>query len=364
MRIGILGGGQLAQLMCQAANELGLDTVVLSPDEAAPARGVCSDFILGDYSDPKALAELVSKTSVVTLDNEHIPLPCLEFLQDKTACYPTIDVMRSVRDRLSQRDMLQRLAVPQTQFCSINSAEEVAQAQAKATFPAVLKSRHGGYDGYGQQVVKQADELAAAWEKLQHCPAILEAWVHNAEEFSVVGARAENGDIRLFKPIKNDHVEGQLHISELPYTLNEQQLTEAEEIWRRIADDMAYRGTLSVEFFITPDGSILVNEIAPRVHNSGHVTQMSYAYSQFDLHMRAMAELELPELGTGQNGIMLNLYPQHGIHNAEQAQAAQVAVGGTVYWYGKTVRPRRKMGHWLLPPELQQAAMQYLKISA
>lgn len=360
LRLGILGGGQLAQLLCEAADSLNVETVVLSPDPEAPARQTCHEFIQADLEDQRALQRLARDCSVVTLDHEHVPLGSLSILERGAAVYPGHDVMQRLNDRLAQRSMLVQLGLPQPQFWPVDKTVAVRAAQLAAPFPAVLKARFGGYDGYGQVRVRHAADLPEAWEKLQRGPCVLEAWVDNVREFSIVGARAADGTLRQYQPIANIHTHGQLQLSQAPLELPQALAEHAAQAWATIADALPLRGVMAVEFFIDEDDQLLINEIAPRVHNSGHLTQIAYSCSQFELHVRAVLGLPLPKLELSRPAIMLNLYPEHGIVNAETAQRAREHVGGELVWYGKSPRPRRKMGHWLLPPEECQRAQELL----
>ncbi len=354
--LGILGGGQLAQLMCDAARGLGVDTLVLSPDAEAPARQHCSQFIHARYEDPDALHRLAQQASVITLDNEHIPLESLSILESQAELHPGARIMARLQDRLAQRGLLVQLDLPQTRFWSVDKTAAVHSARLSARFPAVLKRRRQGYDGHGQRKVESPEELENAWIDLGRSPCILESWVDHCLEFSIVGARNAQDEQRLFPPIANQHQAGQLRRSELPADLPAEIRTQAEAIWRRLALALNYCGVLSIEFFLTDRGEVLINEIAPRVHNSGHVTQHACENDQFDLHVRAVLGLPLPELAPAKRGVMYNLYPQHGIHDLDQARHWQDSIGGKIYLYGKTPKPRRKLGHWLLAPEQADAA--------
>lgn len=360
MRLGVLGGGQLAQLLCEAATALKVETLVLSPDPEAPARRACTEFIQADLEDPAALQRLADECTVVTLDHEHVPLGSLSTLERGASVYPGHDVMQRLNDRLAQRTMLVQLGLPQPPFWPVGNDVDLQAAQRSATFPAVLKARFGGYDGYGQVRVRQAEELPAAWEKLQRSPCVMEAWVANVREFSIVGARGADGTLRQYEPIANIHAGGQLQLSQAPLELPGSLAEQAAQAWSTIAEALPLRGVMAVEFFIDEDDRLMINEIAPRVHNSGHLTQMAYACSQFELHVRAVLGLPLPELELARPAVMLNLYPEHGIVDAEQAERARERVGGQLVWYGKSPRPRRKMGHWLLPPEHSEKAQALL----
>ena len=362
--IGIVGGGQLAHLMCEAARPLGLQTVVLSPDEQAVARESCDEFICAAMDDLDALQRLAEQTDLVTLDTEHVPIDSLLHLEKFGQVAPGSRFMSQINDRLAQRGLLTRLNLPQTRFWSVDDPEAVAVAQSSAVFPAVLKTRHGGYDGLGQQRVAEAEELADAWKALEERPCVLEAWLDDVREFSIVGGRGSDGSVRLYPAIENLHSGGQLQFSQLPFELPQEALEEARNCWTKLANSLDLHGVMAVEFFIDAHNEIWINEIAPRVHNSGHLTQLAYDCSQFEMHMRAVSGMPLPELGEGRPSVMLNLYPEQGMTSAEAAAQLEAEVGGRMIWYGKTPRPRRKMGHWLLQPELAQAAQAALAAKA
>ncbi|MDX1496892.1 MAG: 5-(carboxyamino)imidazole ribonucleotide synthase, partial [Salinisphaeraceae bacterium] len=338
--------------------------VVLSPVEKAPASDQADEYICADYTDTQALEQLAQKCDVVTLDNEHIPQEALVALTDRVNLQPSLDTMSHIRDRLAQRNLLAQLDLPQTRFWSIDKTASVHAAQQAAEFPAVLKSRHGGYDGYGQRVVRDAEQLPAAWEELKQRPCILEGWVNYQQEFSIVGARGqrsgERGEIRLYDPISNHHEDGQLQRSDSVAGLPAELKKAAEDMWCKIAEAFDYQGTMAVEFFLTEDNQVLINEIAPRVHNSGHVTQMAYELSQFDMHVRGVLGLPLAEIQATQDTVMFNLYPEHGFDSAAAAERLESLADGRVYWYGKSPRPRRKMGHWLVKGEQADIAQRQI----
>ncbi|MGB1580346.1 MAG: 5-(carboxyamino)imidazole ribonucleotide synthase [Nevskiales bacterium] len=361
LRLGILGGGQLAQMMCEAAQRLGASCVVLSPVENAPATDQADEYICAEYTDSEALQRLAQHCNVVTLDNEHIPQKALEVLTGQVDLQPGLETMSHIRDRLAQRKLLAKLQLPQTAFWSVDNNESLQAAQQAAQFPAVLKSRHGGYDGYGQKVVSEASQLAEAWEALKQSPCILEGWVTYQQEFSIVGARSRDGVIRLYQPISNLHKDGQLQRSDSDAGLPEDLNQAAQAMWSKIAAAFNYQGVMAVEFFLTQDNEILINEIAPRVHNSGHLTQMAYTQSQFDLHVRGVLGLALPEIQAPQDTVMFNLYPEYGFDSASAAAQLESQADGQVYWYGKSPRPRRKMGHWLVKAEQADKAEQFIK---
>lgn len=349
--LGILGGGQLAMFMCEAAGKLGIETWVLSPDPDAPAKKVCDEFILAAYDDAEALAKLAEHCEVITLDNEHIPENTLLDLAASVTVFPQATVMSRLRDRLSQRGLLSQLHVPQVRFWSIDKAPSLRAAARAASFPAVLKRRHGGYDGYGQIKVESSDQLNEAWHHLDQAACVLEAWVAEAREFSIVGVRGNDGQFKLYPPIENWHARGQLLRSDMPAQLLPKLKKEAEHIWKRIAENLNYQGVLSVEFFISNTDQLLVNEIAPRVHNSGHITQWVSPHCQFMAHVRAVMNLPLPDIKPLRDGSMWNLYPDHGMHDPAVAASYERVIGGRILLYGKTARPQRKMGHWLAGAE-------------
>ncbi len=357
--VGILGGGQLAMLMCEEARELGLRTVVLCPESRAPAARSCDEYICAEYTDTEALDRMAASCQVITLDNEHLPDETLMHLGAQVSLHPSATMMRRLRDRLAQRGFLERLGAPQPRFFSVDKPAAVAVAERSAPFPGFLKRRRGGYDGKGQMRVARGADLAAAWEELGRAPCVLEEAIDFELEFSLVGARGAGDALRLYPPIRNDHVDGQLYRSRWPAGLPEAAHARAEEVWHAIAEAWPSRGVIAVEFFLARDGRVLVNEIAPRVHNSGHLTQFGANCSQFALHMRAVVGMPLPELQT-RDAAMLNLYPQHEVRGDRRVRQLEEQAGGRIITYGKTPRPRRKMGHWLLEPDALEKAERLL----
>lgn len=358
--IGILGGGQLAMMLCQAARALGVHTTVLSPQPDAVACKACDEFLCAEFDDEAALQQLSQACDVVTLETEHIPLSALLLLSESVAVQPGPDIMGRLGDRLTQRGLLTRLNLPQVRFWSVDKPVSVRAAQGGASYPAVLKTRRGGYDGYGQRRVAGPDELPQAWQDLGALDCVLESWLHEVSEFSLVGARGHDGDFRLYPPIENRHRDGQLQSSRFPMSLNDSLVAQAKDAWVRIADCLSLRGVMTVEFFLGAQGEIWVNEIAPRVHNSGHLTQRAFSCSQFEMHVRAVLGMPLPDPGPGRASSMLNLYPEQGMVDQPSAQRLQDKLGGEIVWYGKAPRPRRKMGHWLIPAETTELAIQAL----
>ena len=355
--LGILGGGQLATMMCEAAARIeGVQTWVLSPDATAPARHAATHFIRADYTDIEALDRLRAHCDVVTVDNEHIPVTALQHLEASLCVRPSSHTLATIQDRLFQRRMLTHIDAPQTPHWAVADDETLAQVERVAPFPAVLKSRRDGYDGYGQVVVRSAAELDQAWIDIGRRPGVLEAFIDFQAEVSMLGARTAGGETSFYPLVANEHVEGQLWRSCLPATDFFELENAARDIWLRIAEQLDYVGLMAVEFFVDATGQLLVNEIAPRVHNSGHATQRSHAYSQFDLHVRAVLDHPLPDLGEVKATVMLNLFAEHHIDSEALARDFEQAHGGRIVLYGKAPRPRRKTGHWLLATEQAQAA--------
>ncbi len=358
--LGIIGGGQLAMLMSRAARTLGVETRVLSPDEVAPARGDCDHFVCAPYESFTALDELIKGCSAITIDHEHVPLGALQYVAEQVDTSPRPQGLARIQDRLQQRGLLDHLNVPQVRYRPIDKASAVRAAMRAESFPAVLKRRSGGYDGHGQRYVSDPSQLPKAWEALQQAPCVLESWLSRIQEFSIVGARGADGQARLFPPIGNLHRDGQLVESAMPFPLTPQAQREATDIWHRIVDELDHRGVLTVEFFLSEDGQVLVNEIAPRVHNSGHVTQWACRHCQFEMHVRGVMGMPLPDPEHYRDAAMLNIYPQHPCHAPDIARAWQEEHGGRILLYGKSPQPRRKMGHWLLLPAELEAARRAL----
>ncbi|MGE0564052.1 MAG: 5-(carboxyamino)imidazole ribonucleotide synthase [Pseudolabrys sp.] len=343
--IGILGGGQLGRMLALAAAKLGFRTHVYSPEENSCAFDVAHAITQAAYEDETALAQFAQVVDVVTYEFENVPGKTAAFLSKRKAVLPDPGVLETTQDRLVEKDFVTSLKIPTAPYAPVHSATQLAEAVDKVGLPAVLKTRTLGYDGKGQIMLAKGGDPVAAWRSLKNAPCILEGFVKFQREVSVVAARDKDGKVVCFDVTENQHQNHILKVSRVPARLSQSAEREARRIATRIAEALGYVGVLAVEMFAVKDGKatgLLVNEIAPRVHNSGHWTLDGATVSQFEQHIRAIAGLPLAR------PVRLGRVEMTNLIGAEIGEAARwMAVPGvSVHVYGKKeARPGRKMGH-------------------
>lgn len=338
--IGIVGGGQLGRMLAVAAAQLGFRTVVLEPGKDAPAAQVCNGHICAAYDDREALAKLADACDVVTYEFENVPLDAARFLDGKVPLYPPSRALEVSQDRLVEKTTLQEGGIKVAPFAAVATAEDL-QAALVQFDGGVLKTRRFGYDGKGQQVFDAAtdDGLQNIIDDLGGGPFVLEQKIAFISEFSVIAARDIHGSVAAFDPSTNVHEDGILRRSIVPATLADQTAKDAMKIAGQILDTLNYVGVIGVEFFETSDG-LLVNEFAPRVHNSGHWTHEACLISQFEQHIRAITGLPLGSAARQCDCEMINLIGTDDL----SPWLGDASAGVTLY--GKAeARPGRKMGH-------------------
>jgi 5-(carboxyamino)imidazole ribonucleotide synthase len=341
--IGILGGGQLGRMLVLAAARLGFKCHVFSPSPDSPAFDVVHRVTRADYTDTEALDRFVADVDVVTYEFENVPADTATFLAARVPVLPDPQILATTQDRLAEKRFVASLGIQTAAFADVAEAAELAAAIAKIGRPAVLKTRRFGYDGKGQAAIRNGSDPQAAWREVGGQPCILEAFVPFEREVSVVAARGHDGAVECFEVTENEHRDHILKISRVPAALPEAAAREARRIAETIAAKFSYVGVLAVEMFVLNGGNqLLVNEIAPRVHNSGHWTLDGASVSQFEQHIRAVAGWPLAKPIRHGRVEMTNL-----IGNEVEDFRTWLAVPGTaVHLYGKTaVRPGRKMGH-------------------
>ncbi len=290
MKIGILGAGQLAQLLAYSAYPLGIETLCFSDSTEVPAARL-SPLFIGDLQDKQALIHFAQQCDVITLENENIDCSILQILAEHALVLPSLEAVRIAQDRFLEKTKFQEEGIPTPVFVLVDSFNDLEAALPKTGLPALLKTRRFGYDGKGQFVIRSLDQLAAAWDAIGKVPAILEAFVPFDFEVSMLAARASSGEIIYYPLIKNQHEAGILRVSESPF-LHPQLQELAEGYITRLLTAFDYVGVLAFEFFVQ-DEQLIANEIAPRVHNSGHLTIEGFNISQFESHLRAVAGLPL-----------------------------------------------------------------------
>ncbi|MAQ84051.1 MAG: 5-(carboxyamino)imidazole ribonucleotide synthase [Maritimibacter sp.] len=339
--IGILGGGQLGRMLSVAAARLGFLTHIYEPGAEPPAGHVAHRVTTASYDDEAALNAFAASVDVITYEFENIPTAALDLLESQKPIHPGRQALATSQDRLTEKTFLQDLGLGTAPFAAVDSAEDLAKAIDEIGTPAILKTRRFGYDGKGQARLRSPDDAEAALADMNGAPAILEGFVDFSIEISVIAARGANGEVAAFDPGENVHKDGILDTTTVPARIPAALKTDAILLAGRILNALDYVGVLGVELFVTPQG-LLVNEIAPRVHNSGHWTQTGCVSDQFEQHIRAVAGWPLGDGGRHSDVVMENLIGDDILRVPELARDAATAI----HLYGKAeARPGRKMGH-------------------
>jgi 5-(carboxyamino)imidazole ribonucleotide synthase len=338
--IGILGGGQLARMLTQAAAKLGLHCHIYTPDPDSCAFPIARARTRADYDDEAALAGFAAAVDLVTYEFENVPARTAEFIAARKPVLPDPMVLATTQDRLAEKNFVTGLGIAVAPFAPVDGVDDLKAAIARIGTPAVLKTRRFGYDGKGQALLRSGDDAQAAWQAVGKHPSILEGFVDFAREISVVAAHGRSGEFAAYDPVENEHWDHILRRSLVPAAISPALARDAVATAKKIADAFAYVGVLAVEMFVTKDDRLLVNEIAPRVHNSGHWTIDGANVSQFEQHIRAIAGWPLVEPRRLGRIEMTNLI------GSEVDAAPRPSAGIGVHLYGKRqARPGRKMGH-------------------
>jgi 5-(carboxyamino)imidazole ribonucleotide synthase len=343
--IGIIGGGQLGRMLAMAAARLGYRTLVLEPAADCPAAQAANRQIAAAYDDPDALAELARECAVVTYEFENVPVAAATALAADVAVLPPPRALEVAQDRLTEKAALNAMGISTARFVPVDDDDDLARGLEAFGGSGVLKTRRLGYDGKGQRVFRDAaaSEARGAFAALGGRPLILEALVPFEREISVIAARGADGQIASYDPAENVHRRGILHTSTVPASASPAALAAARGAAATILDGLGYVGVLGVEFFVLSDGGLLVNEIAPRVHNSGHWTEAACCVSQFEQHIRAVAGLPLGDTARHSDCVMENLIGD----DIARVPALLAEEGVALHLYGKAeARPGRKMGHF------------------
>ena len=340
--IGMLGGGQLGRYAVVAARLMGYRTMVLEPDPHAPAGRVADEHLVAAYDDADALRRLGDECSVVTVEFENPPAGALEQLATRTSVAPSPRAVAIAQDRIAEKAFLTDAGLPVGRYAMVDDES----SDPSITYPAVLKTARLGYDGKGQRRVADGSEMRAAWRLLGSVPCVLEEMLDLQTEVSVVAARSASGAFESYAVAENTHVDGILDLSVVPASVSARVADRAVGLALAIADALDYVGVLGVEFFVV-DGELLVNELAPRPHNSGHWTLDVAQTSQFEQQIRAVCGLPLGDTSMTRPGAaMVNLLGDLWTDTDPDWAAALRSRGSALYLYGKAVpRPGRKMGH-------------------
>lgn len=341
--IGIVGGGQLGRMLAMAAARLGYRTVVLEPQADCPAAQLCHQHIVAAYDDEAALADLAARCDVVTYEFENVPLAAARALSSKVRLHPPARALEVAQDRLTEKNFLNGIGISTAVFRPVDNVDMARAALADLGGEAILKTRRLGYDGKGQARLSPESDAGAAFNDLGGVPQIMEALVNFDCEISVVAARDEAGRLAAFEPARNVHRDGILHSSTLPSGAALATEGAAREAAFAILEALDYVGVIGVEFFVMADGTVLVNEFAPRVHNSGHWTEAACATSQFEQHIRAICGLPLGSTARHSDCVMENLIGD----DVGRTEGLLAEPGVLVHLYGKAeARAGRKMGHF------------------
>jgi 5-(carboxyamino)imidazole ribonucleotide synthase len=349
--LGVMGGGQLGRMFAQAAQRMGYFTAVLDPDRTSPAGLVAHYHIDAAYTDEQGLAQLMQRCAAITTEFENVPAPALVTLGAHRPVSPSAECVAVCQDRSAEKRHFQRSGVPCAPFAVIESEADLARI-GDALLPGILKTARLGYDGKGQARVTDRAALAAAWRRLEQAPCVLEQRLALQHELSVIVARGADGAMVQLPVQQNLHRDGILAVTAVPAPdIDAATQQRAVDCARKLADEMGYVGVLCVEFFVTADGALVANEMAPRPHNSGHYSIDACDVSQFELQVRCMAGLPLPTPRLHSPAVMLNLlgdlwFDAQGRERTPPWREVLALPGVHLHLYGKaSARPGRKMGH-------------------
>jgi len=338
--IGILGGGQLGRMLAVAASRLGLKAHIFEPGANPPAGQVADQVTTASYEDEAALHRFAQSVDVITYEFENIPTSALDILEQIRPIHPGRRALAISQDRLSEKEFLTGLGLKVAPYANVTSAAEAEAAAQSIGTPSILKTRRMGYDGKGQVRLKNVSDMEQAWQAMQGAPSVLEGFINFSNEVSVIAARTSDGQVACYDPGENVHREGILHSTTVPASLSAAQRMDAVLLAGQILNALDYVGVMGVELFVTADG-LIVNEIAPRVHNSGHWTQNGCDICQFEQHIRAVAGWPLGDGSRHSDMRMENLI------GADMDRVPELRkTNAALHLYGKSeVKPGRKMGH-------------------
>jgi 5-(carboxyamino)imidazole ribonucleotide synthase len=336
--LGIIGSGQLGSLLCQAAKKLNVKTVVISDDEQGPAQNFSNEFIYSKYDNESKIVEFIDKVNFVTFEFENIPLEILKKIDLKKKVLPKPEINKIIQNRKLEKTFVNDLGIKTTDWAFIKQARDIQKN--KNLLPGILKSNTLGYDGHGQFVLNSLGDIKKDW--CFTADYILEKKVDLKKEISVIITRFTSGETFAYEPIENLHKDQILKHSKIPANINKDIYEKAQNNAKLIADKLDYVGTMCVEYFIDQDDNLLVNEIAPRVHNSGHLTISAFNISQFENHVRAVCGFKFEKTQKNFNAEMINILGKE----IEEYRSKTFEKGEFFFDYGKkTIKEKRKMGH-------------------
>jgi 5-(carboxyamino)imidazole ribonucleotide synthase len=360
--LGVLGGGQLGRMFTMQARTMGYRVVVLDPDPKSPAGAVADRQIRASYEDERALAELAACCAAVTTEFENVPAVALERLAHSSIVRPPVEVVATAQDRIAEKDFFQSRGFATAAFRPVRSSQELIAALAEIPLPALLKTSRFGYDGKGQALVANEVEAMGAFERFGRVPCVLEERVLLDCELSVIVARGSDGEIAAFPVAENRHSNGILETSVVPARISERLAHEARELATAATEAMSYVGVLGIELFVR-GGQLLVNEMAPRPHNSGHYTLDACSTDQFEQQLRTLCGLPLAHPWLLSPVAMINLLGDLWKGGEPHWERALRRPGVRLHLYGKAeARPGRKMGHLnCLAPDADRALVTALE---
>ena len=338
--LGILGGGQLGSMLSLAAKKINIKSIVYSDDKDAPAQNFCNEFIYGKYDDKEKIYDFIKKVNVITFEFENIPFETLNEISKQKSVFPKPSINRLIQHRLAEKDFINKLNIRTTRYVSIEKKSDLDSL--KDFLPGILKTTTMGYDGKGQFPIKnleEIDNLNIDFSKEY----ILEKLVKLKKEISVIVTRFSNNNYEIYEPIENTHENQILRKSKIPAEINSKLIEQSKEWSLQISEELKYIGTLCVEFFIDKNDNLYVNEIAPRVHNSGHLTINAFNVSQFENHVRAVCSLEQIPIQKLHNAEMINL-----IGNQIDDYRQNLKLKDNQFFFDylkKEIKDKRKMGH-------------------
>ncbi|NOQ88043.1 MAG: 5-(carboxyamino)imidazole ribonucleotide synthase [Gammaproteobacteria bacterium] len=354
--LGVLGGGQLGRMFCVAARTMGYRVVVLDPDPYCGAGMIADVHIKADYTDQAALQEMASQCDVITLEFENIPSESVRFIADKTTVYPVAESLEIAQNRDLEKQFAQKAGLQPVPYFALMQESDLQQAASEVGFPAILKSNTLGYDGKGQYVVNDFSELSEAYDQVGKVDCVLEKKVNIQCEVSAIVARNANAELASFPVSENQHRNGVLHMSIVPARVDDRIMQQAIEGASILADAMSYVGILAVEFFVSDDGVLYFNEMAPRPHNSGHYTKDACVTSQFEQQVRMMCGLKPGDTRLMSPVVMVNMLGDLWLPDWSSIFAQNNI---KLHLYGKTeARPGRKMGHFNVLAEDVESALE------
>jgi 5-(carboxyamino)imidazole ribonucleotide synthase len=336
--LGIIGSGQLGSMLCQAAKKLNIKTIVISDDEQGPAQKYADQFIFAKYDDQQKIKQFIDKADVVTFEFENIPINILKQIEKEKKVLPKPEINKIIQNRKLEKSFVNELGIATTKWVFIEKAEDVTKNVN--LLPGILKTNTLGYDGQGQFVLKSLADVKKGW--CFTADYILEKKVNLKKEISVIITRFIDGETFIYEPIENLHKDQILKHSKIPANIDEKIYNQAQNNAKLIADKLDYVGSMCVEYFIDQDNNLLVNEIAPRVHNSGHLTINAFNISQFENHIRAVCGLKFEKPKKNSNAEMINILGKE----IEEYRSKTFKEDEFFFDYGKKIiKEKRKMGH-------------------